>query len=257
MTSKRRRERRENRQRQSDSQQRNIWIVAGVVAVVVVAFIVVSVTGGNQSNGHLPRANRASAAGLDATAGTDPCAIFPPLTGAETAPPAMAIDIAKDYSAFIVTSHGTINVDLFANVAPETVNNFMFLACNGFYDGLTFHRVLPGFMAQGGDPAGDGSGGPMYTIPDEFALSTISFDKPGLLSMAHTSEPDSAGSQFFITYSVEQTQHLSGQFTIFGELADEASMQVALQLTPRDPDDPASVTITPDTMNQVVIRQMN
>jgi hypothetical protein len=97
-------------------------------------------------------------------------------------PPEMIIDPERTYTATIRTEKGDVVLELFAKDTPITTNNFVFLACKGFYDGLTFHRVIPGFMAQGGDPTGTGAGGPGYTIPDE--PDTVSFDSPGLLSMA-------------------------------------------------------------------------
>jgi len=127
-------------------------------------------------------------------------------------PPAMAIDTAKTYTATITTTHGDLVLELFDDDAPRTVNNFVFLARQRFYDALTFHRVIPGFMAQGGDPEGDGSGGPGYEFDDEF--SSRKHDKH-TLSMAN-SGADSNGSQFFITYAA--TPHLDGKHSVFGKL---------------------------------------
>ena len=143
--------------------------------------------------------------------------------------PEMTIDPNTIYVATIKTEHGDIVVELDAKNAPITTNNFVFLAREGFYDGLTFHRVIPDFMAQGGDPTGAGTGGPGYTIPDEIA-SDMTFDRPGLISMAK-SGPDTAGSQFFITYA--PAPWLDGGFTIFGEVIE--GMDVLQQITPRDP----------------------
>ncbi len=111
---------------------------------------------------------------------------------------------------------GTVTADLFAAEAPVTANNFVFLAREGFYDGLTFHRVIPGFMIQGGDPLGTGTGGPGYQFEDE-TEGGPTFDKPGLLAMAN-SGPDTNGSQFFIT--VSEPTHLNGRHTIFGEVVE-------------------------------------
>ena len=143
--------------------------------------------------------------------------------------PEMTIDPDKIYVATIKTEHGDIVVELDAKHAPITTNNFVFLANQGFYDGLTFHRVIPDFMAQGGDPTGTGTGGPGYTIPDEITPD-MKFDRPGLISMAK-SGPDTAGSQFFITYA--PAPWLDGGFTIFGEVIE--GMDVLQQITPRDP----------------------
>jgi peptidylprolyl isomerase len=145
--------------------------------------------------------------------------------------PPMVIDPDKDYSAWIITRQGEIVIDLYANLAPETVNNFAYLACSGYYNDTTFHRVVEGFVAQGGDPTGTGMGGPGYTIPDEFVKSDLTFDDKGLLSMAHTNQPNSAGSQFFITLG--PAEHLNGSFTIFGEVVE--GMEIVEQIPPRDP----------------------
>jgi peptidyl-prolyl cis-trans isomerase B (cyclophilin B) len=257
MASNRRRERMETEQQEARSMRRGMWIVGAVAALlVIVTFIVVSALRSDQALRLLPRANRASSAGLDSTAGSDPCAIFPKMDGAETEPPQIAIDTTKDYSAFIVTSKGTVNVDLFANVAPINVNNFMFLSCNRFYDNVAFHRVVPGYLAHGGDPFGTGKGGTLYYIQDEFAQSVLTFDRPGLVAMWRTAGFNTASSQFFITLAdTAQTRDLTGRYTIFGEVADEASLNVAKSLTPNDPDSPASTA--PDTITTIIIRQMN
>lgn len=165
-------------------------------------------------------------------------------------PPPMVIDPAKDYSAWIVTEKGTIAVDLFADLAPETVNNFAYLACVGYYDNLTWHRVIAGQIAQAGDPTGLGVGGPGYNIIDEFAGSGLVFDHAGWVSMAHTSQPNSAGGQFFITLA--PTENLNGAFTIFGEVV--GGMDAAQSLSPRDPQ-----TTPPDqlgdSLETIVVRQ--
>lgn len=140
----------------------------------------------------------------------------------------MTIDTTKSYTATIKTSKGNITVNLNAEKAPITVNNFVNLAQAKFYDNSTFHRVLPGFMAQGGDPTGTGSGGPGYTIPDE--LNDLTHEA-GVISMANTGAPNSGGSQFFITYA--QQPHLNGRHTVFGEVTD--GMDTLNKLTPRDP----------------------
>jgi len=146
--------------------------------------------------------------------------------------PQTVIDPSKSYVATIKTDKGDMTVELNPKVAPVTVNSFVFLACSGFYDGVTFHRVISGFMAQGGDPTGTGRGGPGYTIPDEF--SDIPFSE-GTLAMAKTSAPNSGGSQFFICYNLsEQVQAaLNGNYTVFGKLT--AGIDVLNKLTPRDP----------------------
>lgn len=138
------------------------------------------------------------------------------------APPPMQIDVNAAYEATLETAKGQMVLTLYAADAPKTVNNFVFLARQGFYDGLTFHRVIPGFMAQGGDPRGDGTGGPGYTFADEFSTLT---HEPHSLSMAN-SGPDTNGSQFFITYVA--TPHLNGKHTVFGRLVEGFDVHAAL-----------------------------
>lgn len=146
-----------------------------------------------------------------------------------TAPPPMTIDPQKRYIATIVTEKGDIVIELHADKAPKTVNNFVFLAREGFYDGTTFHRVIPGFMAQGGDPTGKGTGGPGYTFEDEFHPD-LKHDGPGVLSMANAG-PNTNGSQFFITF--DATPWLDGHHTVFGHVIE--GMDVLLSISPRDP----------------------
>lgn len=146
-----------------------------------------------------------------------------------TACPPMDIDPLKGYVATIQTEKGDIEVELFVDEAPIAVNSFIFLANNGWYDGVTFHRVIPGFVAQAGDPTGTGFGGPGYAFANEISPN-LKFDKAGLLAMAN-SGPDTNGSQFFITYG--PTPDLDGGYTIFGQVI--AGMDVATSLTPRNP----------------------
>ncbi|MCH8875475.1 MAG: peptidylprolyl isomerase [Chloroflexi bacterium] len=141
----------------------------------------------------------------------------------------MEIDPSKSYEAVFVTEIGDIRVRLFADQAPVTVNNFVFLANQGYYDNTTFHRVLPGFMAQGGDPTGTGAGGPGYTFEDEFDPD-LQFDRGGMLAMANRG-PNTNGAQFFITLA--PTPHLNGLHTIFGEVVEGADVLSSLRL--RDP----------------------
>ena len=143
--------------------------------------------------------------------------------------PPMVIDTDKGYIATIETEKGDITIELFPDAAPLTVNSFVFLAGDGWFDEVTFHRVLPGFMAQGGDPSGSGMGGPGYAFKNETSPDLV-FDRGGLVAMAN-SGPDTNGSQFFITYG--PAPHLNGGYTIFGEVLD--GMDVVEALTPRDP----------------------
>jgi peptidylprolyl isomerase len=148
-------------------------------------------------------------------------------------PPPMIIDLAKSYEAVMVTEKGEMRFRLLDDEAPLTVNNFAFLAGQGFYDGVSFFRVLEGFMAQGGDPTDGGTGGPGYRFADEFNPGR-SFDRRGLLAMANAG-PDTNGSQFFITFA--PALHLNGRHTIFGELIAGDDVLGAISL--RDPDNPA------------------
>jgi cyclophilin family peptidyl-prolyl cis-trans isomerase len=148
------------------------------------------------------------------------------------APPEMKIDPNKKYTATFKTPHGDIVIELFAKQAPATVNNFVFLARDGFYDGTTFHRVINGFMAQGGDPTGSGRGGPGYRFNDEKSALGLKHDGPGVLSMANAG-PNTNGSQFFITHGA--TPHLDGKHAVFGKVKDQASLAVLMKIRARDP----------------------
>jgi len=144
-------------------------------------------------------------------------------------PPEMVIDPDKSYTATIATDLGDVVIELYADKAPKTVNNFVFLARDGYYDGVTFHRVIKGFMAQGGDPTGSGRGGPGYRFDDEFNPD-LRHDGPGILSMAN-SGPGTNGSQFFITYKA--TPHLNDKHTVFGKVVE--GMDAVHAIPERDP----------------------
>lgn len=146
-------------------------------------------------------------------------------------PPAMVIDPQKTYTATMKTDKGDIVIKLFADKTPKTVNNFVFLARAGFYDGTIFHRVIDDFMAQGGDPTGTGRGGPGYRFGDEFH-PTLRHNKPGILSMANAG-PGTNGSQFFITHV--PTPWLDNKHSVFGEVADKDSLKVLMSIPARDP----------------------
>jgi cyclophilin family peptidyl-prolyl cis-trans isomerase len=141
--------------------------------------------------------------------------------------PAMSIDPSHSYTATMKTDKGNIRIELYPKDAPLTVNNFVFLARDGFYDGVIFHRVIGGFMAQGGDPTGSGSGGPGYSFKDEPNSQT---HQAGSLSMANAG-PNTNGSQFFICY--EQQPHLNGRHTVFGRVIE--GMNVVQSFPERDP----------------------
>ncbi len=142
-----------------------------------------------------------------------------------SAPPPMSIDSSKKYAATLETSKGTIVVDLFAKDAPKTVNNFVFLARDGFYDGTVFHRVIADFMIQGGDPTGTGRGGPGYRFEDE-TKGNPHKHQVGSLSMANAG-PNTNGSQFFITHVV--TNWLDGKHTVFGKVRSGQEVVNAIQ----------------------------
>ena len=146
-----------------------------------------------------------------------------------TAPPAMVIDPAKQYVATIETEKGDIVIELYAAKVPNTVNNFVFLAREGFYDNTTFHRVIKDFMAQAGDPTGTGRGGPGYRFADEFD-ATLRHNGPGVLSMANAGA-NTNGSQFFIIFAA--TPWLDGRHTVFGKVTE--GLDVLLSISIRDP----------------------
>ena len=145
------------------------------------------------------------------------------------AAPATVIDPKKHYTATFKTEVGEFVIELYADKAPKTVNNFVFLARDHFYDGVTFHRVIRDFMAQGGDPTGTGSGGPGYKFADEFHPS-LRHNGPGILSMANAG-PGTNGSQFFITHGA--TPHLDNKHTVFGKVIK--GMDIVLAIPDRDP----------------------
>ncbi len=161
------------------------------------------------------------------------------------AEPPMTIDQDKRYFATIKMDIGDIKLELFPKDAPRHVNSFVFLARDGFYDGVTFHRVIPGFVAQAGDPTGTGRGGPGYTVPDE---QTARGFTDGTLGMAKTNQPNSAGSQWFICYAPQPS--LDGGYTAFGQLVE--GRNVLDKIAPRDP---ASARQPGTAINTIVIEE--
>jgi cyclophilin family peptidyl-prolyl cis-trans isomerase len=162
-------------------------------------------------------------------------------------PPAMSIDPKKSYTATFKTDKGDIVVELFASKTPTTVNNFVFLARQGFYDNTIFHRVIKNFMVQGGDPTGTGMGGPGYRFRDEFDPS-LKHSKPGILSMANAG-PGTNGSQFFLTHVA--TPWLDGKHSVFGQITK--GMDVLLSIPERDPGNrnaPAVKLLTVEILEQ-------
>jgi len=163
----------------------------------------------------------------------------------EAAPPTMVIDTSKHYTAIIETERGNLVLELFASDVPITVNNFVHLARKGFYDGSTFHRVIPGFMAQGGHPTGTGRGDAGYFFDDEFTEHT---HVAGALSMAN-SGPNTNSCQFFITYTPQHA--LDGKHTVFGQLKE--GMDILEKLTPRDP--AQNPKFKGDTIKGIIIKE--
>lgn len=147
-------------------------------------------------------------------------------------PPEMKIDKNKSYTATIETDAGTMVAELYPKVAPNTVNSFVFLSREGFYEGVIFHRVIPGFMIQGGDPTGTGEGGPGYELKAEFNDTK---HVRGVLSMARTADPDSAGSQFFVMH--DTAEHLDNQYTAFGKVTKGLETIDKIVSAPRDAND--------------------
>jgi peptidyl-prolyl cis-trans isomerase B (cyclophilin B) len=154
-----------------------------------------------------------------------------------SSPPAVQIDPKKAYHATIETNRGNIELELYPQHAPVTVNNFVFLAREGFYDGVTFHRVISDFMIQGGDPTGTGRGGPGYRFQDEVKGNPLTHET-GVISMANAG-PNTNGSQFFITHSPQP--HLNGKHTVFGKVTSGQDVVNAIRQD--------------DTMTTVTIRE--
>ncbi len=161
--------------------------------------------------------------------------------------PEMTIDPQKQYLATFKTSQGDFTAQLYADKAPVTVNAFVFLAREGWYNNISFHRVIPDFIVQSGDPTGTGYGGPGFAYINE--ISDLTFDRPGMLAMAN-SGADTNGSQFFITYV--PLEQLNGDYTIFGQVIE--GMDVVEKLTPRDPENSANPP-PGDTLIEVIITE--
>ena len=165
-----------------------------------------------------------------------------------SAPPPMTIDPNKQYFATIETNQGNIKVQLLPKDAPATVNSFVFLSREGFYNGLTFHRVIKDFMIQGGDPKGDGTGGPGYEFKNENASAKFS---KGLLAMAN-SGPDTNGSQFFITTTDKDLSYLNGKYTIFGKVVEGQDVADKISLVPTNSNDKP---VQPVIINKITIEE--
>ena len=196
-----------------------IWII--VVGLIVLAVIIFALINNQQNKSNPGTASNA--------AGTEAAPAAQQVKKTYDKAPDMLIDVNKKYTAtFKMAKGGEFVVELYPAKAPITVNSFVFLAREKFFDGVTFHRVLDGFMAQGGDPTGTGGGGPGYQFVNED--SDLTFDKPGVLAMANAGR-DTNGSQFFITFA--PTPQLNGDYTIFGQVI--SGMDVVNGITRRDP----------------------
>lgn len=201
-------DKRKNRAQAKKKAEQRIRGIAGIVVLLVIAGIIWAIVSSQN-----PAASTQTAANA----------------GKYSAYPAMTIDKAKKYTAtFKLAKGGEFKAELYPDKAPKTVNSFVFLAREKYFDGTTFHRVLEGFMAQGGDPTGTGMGGPGYQFENED--SDLKFDKPGVLAMANAGR-DTNGSQFFITFV--PTPQLDGGYTIFGQVTE--GMDVVNGITRRDP----------------------
>lgn len=211
--------RREELRQQQEAKRKRTMIGAGIaMGVIIVGFVLWLAFGRTGGSEPVVLEEERPLAALEPSARNDYYSAYPP----------MVIDLDKTYEAVItVAGKGEMRLNLFAEAAPLTVNNFVFLANQGFYDGLTFHRVMENFMAQGGDPAGIGTGGPGYEFADETDTG-FTFDRRGLLAMANAG-PATNGSQFFITFV--PTPHLDGLHTIFGELTAGDDVLSSLAIT--------------------------
>lgn len=223
--------------RRQKTQQRN-RIIGGIVVALIAALILFFVWDRGEDAG--------DTTGTELT-GDRPLASLEPAERVNyySAPPEMIIDTEKEYQAVIrMENGGEMVINLFDDESPVTVNNFVYLANQGYYDGTTFHRVLADFMAQGGDPTGTGTGGPGYAFEDE-TNNGLTFDRRGLLAMAN-SGPNTNGSQFFITFV--PTPHLDGGHTIFGEVVEGDDVLGGISLR-----DPGTATESGDVVSEIII----
>ena len=235
-----------------------IAIAVAVVAVVAILWVLLSSQKAATAQLPADQPTEAVAAGdpnqpapvdPNQPAAVDPNQSTAPTTNAKqyAAAPPMTIDVKKQYFAtFKMAKGGEFVVQLYPDKAPITVNSFVFLAKDGFFTGVTFHRVLEGFMAQGGDPTGTGTGGPGYEFVNED--NDLKFDKPGVVAMANAGR-DTNGSQFFITFG--PADQLNGGYTIFGQVV--SGMDVVNAITLRDPD--TNPTFTGDVIESITISE--
>jgi cyclophilin family peptidyl-prolyl cis-trans isomerase len=212
-------------------------IAIGVIAVVAVIAIIVFIVNSQKPS---------QSSSLAPTQGSSGTPVQVSAKQYSSAPP-MTIDKTKQYTATVkMAKGGTFVIQLYPDKAPITVNSFVFLAQQGYFNGTTFHRVLPGFMAQGGDPTGTGGGGPGYQFVNE--NSDLTFDKAGVVAMANAG-PNTNGSQFFITFGPQPT--LNGGYTIFGQVT--SGMDVVNAITLRDPQQ--NPTFQGDAIDTVTITE--
>jgi len=236
------------RKAQAEQSTRIIQLVGGGVVLIVIAALIWFNLPKNNQIPPLTSAATDTPSVQQAATDVQPAQAQPTTSGKQyaSAPP-MTIDVKKKYTAtFKMAKGGEFVVQLYPDKAPITVNSFVFLARDGFFNGVTFHRVLEGFMAQGGDPTGTGSGGPGYEFVNED--SDLTFDKPGVVAMANAGR-DTNGSQFFITFG--PTPNLNGGYTIFGQVV--SGMDVVNGITRRDPN--TSPTFTGDVIESVTIAE--
>lgn len=220
-----------------------LWITLGVLALAAIIIVTIIVSNSNKQTAAEPTAAEPTSA--VPTAG----GAIPTLIGTKTyssAPPFL-IDVTKTYLATVkMAKGGEFVIRLYPDKAPITVNSFVFLARQGYFDGTTFHRVLQDFMAQGGDPTGTGGGGPGYQFVNED--SDLTFDKAGVVAMANAGR-DTNGSQFFITFSDQS--YLNGGYTIFGQVI--SGMDVVNAITLRDPQ--TNPTFEGDVIESITIEE--
>jgi len=246
MANKKKIEEREKALRAKQTERTIQFVGVGVVALIVVALIFMYIS------------NRGEAVPTEVPPTEAPQTELPQTEVPQTEPPQettfqydayppMTIDTTKEYFANVkMAKGGEFTIQLYPDKAPKTVNSFVFLARQGYFNGLTFHRVLEGFMAQGGDPTGSGAGGPGYEFENED--NDLSFDKAGVVAMANAGR-DTNGSQFFITFG--PAPHLDGDYTIFGQVT--SGMDVVNAITLRDPDQNPS--FPGDAMESVTITE--
>ncbi len=204
---------------QKKKERTQLWVTVSVLALAALIIILIVVTNANKKAAQATPAVPTAGGGVPTLIGTKQYSSAPP----------MLIDTSKTYTATVkMAKGGEFVIQLYADKAPITVNSFVFLARQGYFDGVTFHRVLDGFMAQGGDPTGTGSGGPGYEFVNED--SDLTFDKAGVVAMANAGR-DTNGSQFFITFAPQPS--LNGDYTIFGQVT--SGMDVVSKITLRNP----------------------